>query len=302
MKVATLTAAKDSSVSVVLHKFYLLARKGTNVLFCFYEGKDAPYYNSRAETYYDGSYTHFNCKGKGNVLQARTILKAKPEYANYKLAFFVDQDFDEELVTIPLDLYVTTGYSIENYYCNRNTFRRVLTSEFNVNEADLEYETILTLFDDRLQKFNECVLLINSWYRFLRQEAQDKDVPINFSLDDQLPKGFVRITLDEVECDYDLNTLNIEFKPICNPTKEEINESETYLQKNDLCLVLRGKYQAQFLFTFLNLLLTDANDRNQRRFVKQKVKLTVSRTQIISQLSQYADTPESLKAFIREFN
>jgi len=61
----------------------------------------------------------------------------------------------------------------------------------------------------------------------------------------------------------------------------------------------RGKFEIEFLFAFLQKLMSEANQGNYPYFTRRvKVVLFLTKRTIISDLSQYADTPNCLYNYI----
>ncbi len=63
--------------------------------------------------------------------------KNKKMYEKYKLAFFIDRNFDISYNNVSsLPVYETPCYSIENFYTTKKTLKNILTNEFNLSEID----------------------------------------------------------------------------------------------------------------------------------------------------------------------
>ena len=129
----------ESSISVVYQKFQFHCKEENKTkLFCFFEGKDAPYYSSRIKNYFD-DYINFKCNNKANVI--KLYKKINNKKSDYLLAFFIDRDFDDSLENP--DIYETPTYSIENLYCtilekeiDRRNFRKKMLSFEIIEETD----------------------------------------------------------------------------------------------------------------------------------------------------------------------
>ncbi len=95
MTVEELLRERDESANVAYMAFAMHVRSNKFGLFCFFEGKDSPYYRLRVRDVCKDNYYPISCSGKSKVLKVYELINSHREYDNYKKAFFIDRDFDE---------------------------------------------------------------------------------------------------------------------------------------------------------------------------------------------------------------
>ena len=110
----TLKQSKDKP-QVAFQEFTLSTRKHAEHLFCFFEGKDNPYYVPRIKRFTD-NYFPIKCGGRENVLEVYRLITNRVEYNHYKKAFFIDRDFNPTLPIQNPPIFETPCYAIENLY------------------------------------------------------------------------------------------------------------------------------------------------------------------------------------------
>jgi hypothetical protein len=281
-----------NSSTVALHKFILLHREFGTDLFCFYEGKDTHYYFPKINEYFQEKHHPIICGNKKSVIE--TFEKVIPKYNNLKTAFFVDKDFDENIGNEKL--YCTPCYSIENLYCTENVLSRILKNEFMLLEIDEEYKEIMTLFNQNQEQFHNSIKLFNAWYATAKQKAKQNNTIVNVSLNDKFPKDFVLIKIGNITSNYNLSDILEKFPDSIQITEEELAPKLKYFEENSNTYIFRGKYEIEFFQLFLKYLIEDANKNNT--IIKSKTKFNIDNAQILSQLSQYSETPNCLKDYI----
>lgn len=149
---------------VAFHEFALSTASCPNYLFCFFEGKDNPYYVSRIKRF-TNDYYPINCGGKQAVLDVYSLITNKIEYVKYKVGFFIDRDFDDSVGEKTPPIFETPCYSIENLYVSKQVFKEILTNAFYLYETTNNlHKLILNLYVKRQEEFHKSVLLFNAWY------------------------------------------------------------------------------------------------------------------------------------------
>lgn len=281
-----------NSSAVAFHKFVLLHRKFSTELFCFYEGKDTHYYFPKIQQIYNGNHHPIVCGNKKSVIE--TYQKIIPKYNNLKTAFFIDKDFDEKIEEEKL--YCTPCYSIENLYCSDKVLSRILKNEFMLHEIDTEYGLIMNLFKQNQDEFHKSIKLFNAWYATAKEKAKKNNTIVNVSLNDKFPKDFAVIKIGNITSNYTLNDILKKYPDSIQINEEELNEKLNYFDENCNTCEFRGKYEIEFFYLFLKYLIEDANVKNT--ILKKKVKFSIDGAQILSQLSQYSETPECLIEYL----
>ena len=130
-----LRAARESYV-VKFREFVRLFTKDTTILFCFFEGEDVKYYGHRLEILnHELKWAGINCGGKGVALKLKVLISENRSYFHARTVFFLDPDFDDvELLREEENVYITPCYSVENLYVNEVVFKRIMRSEFALEE------------------------------------------------------------------------------------------------------------------------------------------------------------------------
>lgn len=283
---------KAKSAKVAFHKFVLLHKEHESDLFCFFEGKDSQYYFPRISTVIE-NHQPIICGNKKSVIEAYDFIKQK--YPSYNTKFFIDADFDEN--EQKEDMYITCGYSIENFYCSENVLGRILVHEFFVARTDPEFIKIINIFRKRQKEFHKETSLFNLWYFSAKQKAKSEGRTVNASLNDKLPREFITITFENITSSYNLNDIKTKFPDAIEINESELKANESIFFSKIPQLLFRGKYELDFMIKFINFLILDANEN--KTILKNKTKFRIDPAIALSQISQYADTTDSLKEFIK---
>jgi len=272
------------------YKSRIKKHENDNFIYCFFEGDDDPkYYNSRIESITKKEISYFICNGKIGVINTIKAFELKKE--EHILAFFIDNDFDNLLkIYHKYDkLYVTPCYSIENFYIDVEVFKKILKIEFKINEENKNYEKYIEIYKNRQKEFHEIILEINSLivlYHYLKMNKNYNEniVYQNIKLD-----HIVKISLENIKKkDKKLNLFDDIKSMIKLDTKikEKYEEFKSKLNKNPK-YNFRGKFEIQFLNKMLILLATEI-----------KTSFKTDEKNIVSNLSHYAQTDDSLEIFL----
>ena len=296
-----LRQSKDKA-QVAFQEFALSTMKFSSHLFCFFEGKDNSYYIPRIKRFTE-QYCPIKCGNKDSVLKVHSLISNRPEYKDYRKAFFIDRDFDSPLPPKLPPIFETPCYSVENLYVSIEVFREILINEFHMSEIGDEpyFNVCISLFINRQKEFHASTSLFNAWYACLIEIRNTKGTHTGVNLDDKLPRGFVDISLQSVKNNYDLETIKQTF-PNSTEVNDDILEGKLTTFQNCEChKVFRGKYEMQFLTKFIQLLLQDSN--SSKTFLKRKVNFAfgdnMSNQQAINIFEGYAETPETLIEYLK---
>lgn len=284
--------------SVAYTDFILHTRESKNGLFCFFEGKDNAYYVPRIMQF--TKYYHpIGCGGRSKVLEVYRLIKFHPEYNKYKKAFFIDTDFNPPLPPLSPPVFETQCYSIENFYVSVDVLKEILKNLFHLSEVNKAHQEILQLYSERQKEFHEATVLFNAWYICLMDIKNENKKPTGVNLDESLPKDFVKITLSKVSINYDLNKLKKTFPQALTVEDEKLAEKIKLFSTCNQIKVFRGKYELQFLLTFLKLI----QDKKTASYLfKEKIKSDlgeISSKGILHTCSAFAETPKSLNDYLK---
>ena len=290
---------KKKSESVAYHKFVLISNKyGDSVLYCFFEGKDdSKYYISRIRRHFNESQP-IVCNNKKNVISVFQRIHKDAHYSQYYLAFFIDRDFDEP--NNISEIYETPCYSIENLYCSEEFFSRVLKNELHVGVYDPYYDIAVKFFKDCQREFHDSILLFNAWYYCLRDQCRKNKMNTNVYLNNKMPGDFIEFNFDSgINAKYNICSIKALFPDSLDVSELHIDQVHDKLSSCDLSMVLRGKYELEFIKMLLRFLIEDANDKNKQNIIPHRTSFNFQDDLFISQLAQYADTPECLEEYLR---
>lgn len=297
MSVNNLRASRDKAV-VVFVEFTRLYKKYESALYCFFEGEDSKYYGIRIKNVIRPEKDiYLGCGGKEGVLGIYRMLSSRKHYANVRAAYFIDRDFDQSIHPLKLNLiYETPCYSIENFYTSIQCLSEVLKNEFKLLESDENFERCIVLYRKLQEEFHNAVELLNTWIACQR----DKHSKINIS--NLSISSFVDIQLDKITTMYTVNDLYTIFPTVPAISHEELNTKQSELRAINRQQSFRGKFEIEFVLIFLQKLINEANHGNYPYFTRKiKVNLALSKKTIISDLSQYADTPNCLFRYLESF-
>lgn len=292
-----LLSKSQTTMTVALHKYYLLKVQKEDELFCFVEGIDDSYYYYPRIKNHSNHKAHFiSCGNKRNVININNKL-LNIDFDKNKLAFFIDHDFDKQLNNDTI--FETPCYSIENLYCTEEVFCDILKTEFNLTEIDNQYKKILEKFKKNQRTFHGAILCLNAWYATIKSKTSE----IKFCLGTNIPKELINIKIDNIEKKYDLEMLLATYPTddIIIHKHEILGTSKTLIKMNPT-YSFRGKYEIDYVCTFLQEIIEDANNKSKQTMLKSKTKFRIDKSLVLSHLSQYAETPESLILYINKFN
>lgn len=296
----SLKAAKDIP-SVKFLEFTRIESKKIYDMCVFFEGEDEKYYAARINSNRnDLTWFGITCNGKKNVLEVRSKIRNHPEYKDSFAIFFVDSDFDDNSEIVEFnDIFITPTYSIENNYITDNAFDLIMRAEFNVspfNEHAECYKKAFSYFSKtKLEYFNH-IKNFNKWIYLSRKiKANDSKLNVNNIKFNDLVK------VESTVCNrvYDCDNHKLLF-PLLELTDEEIGIEFNH----DAEKAYRGKQHLEFMREFLLILKSDRCKKNDREIFRERslVKLNLTPGSCISELSQYAETPDSLYIFLGKLN
>lgn len=270
-------------------------------LFCFFEGKDHPYYVPRIKRYTENYYP-IDCKGRENVKKVHALIQRHGEYANYKLAYFIDRDFNSAN-THP-DSYETPCYSIENLYVNRQSFREIVINQFHLAEGSESFHFCMETFEQRLNDFNEAMTLFNAWYACLidHRNATGQKTGVTLA-ENKFPKAFLSFSLDAITQNYTLETLYENYPTATRISIETLNEKLEQFNQCDKSATFRGKFQLYFMLDLITEIIRKSKDKSS--VFKQPIKYlygdgsNVNLAQALNNFTSYAITPNCLEQYLQ---
>ena len=247
--------------AVFLREMLLQIGREEKTIFSLVEGYDAPYYSIRIHEKRPNKLKNYvihfiNCEGKANVIELVDLLSRNDQAKNAFYFSFVDSDFDSNS-NISKKIYVTRGYSVENFYISDECFLKFLASDiFGGTHLYAEnhaiYERCIESFLARKAEFAIQSRLFNAWY-FIQKKKQ------NVSLNKVKKLPLSSVTFDNAVCSYSLSTLNGLIDEISCINEEDLAERLNYFCIQCPTLFGRGKQVAIFLRDYINSLILKAN-------------------------------------------
>lgn len=289
---------KLNDVTVPFHKY--IEKKNNSSLFCFVEGdNDSDYYLGIIRNNYGEDYELIPCGNKKNVLCIYSQIY-DTDNKRYKLAFFIDKDFDEPIQNP--NIYETEGYSIENYYCTEESFIRILKFEFKIKDNEC-IEALLSLFREQFENFHKTVDLFNAFYSLIRKREKELNTNYGIILNCKFPSVFGNIEVGNCNKKYNLQSLFQAYNIQSSIIKEEEVEAERKrLWELNPFMSFRGKYEIEFYQKLLTFIVNDANQKKgENRIIKKRISTNLNGKRFMSVLSQYAYIPERLKEYLSCF-
>lgn len=280
----------ESIASTAFARFnHAISNHGIETLYCFVEGHDLPYYHIRINTISGKTCKLINSKGKKGVLAIYNMLKNKPEYNRYKKLFFVDKDYDDN-DSLEGNIYVTPGYSVENFYGSIDCFKNIIEGTYHIYEDNPKFTLCIELYSRLKDDFINATSCFCAWYRCTKCKVNHK-----VELSESFPDCYATFQSDSiVKSDYDLVSLNRDYPDVDDVTNDEFEESVAYIDNN--IFNIRGKYVMQFIEYIIKLLNKDS--KTCKRYTDSKVEFEPNRKTLIARLSGYADTPNCLRDYI----
>jgi Protein of unknown function (DUF4435) len=297
MNIEDMRRAREESANVAYMTFNKHIREGKLGLFCFFEGKDSPYYISRIRMFYNTNYYPIICSGKSKVLKVNELIQCHREYDDFKTAFFIDKDFDPPVMNPKI--YETPCYAIENFYTNPTVFAEILKSEFGFTEVDDDFKKCVQLYTQLQKEFHEAVTLFNAWYACLIHIRNTSNLLTGVSLGDApIPKEFVTIALTGVSNNYDMNALRAKYPESLHIDNQIVINKIIEFSTQEKGKLFRGKFEIDFMLRVLTALIEDS--KTTKLYISKLIKYNITNTQAISQFSQYAETPACLIRYLQK--
>lgn len=284
----------------VFHKFILEYSNFNNTIFYFVEGDDFCYYNPRVKKIInDKDIRHYKCGGKEQVLGVNRLIKNnKVNLSNdNKILYFVDRDYGINNEEISDDIYITDLYSIENYYLNENTIKKILMDFFEIDINTKNYNLAMHYYEECYKKYSLFAKYLNAFIYSIRIYEKENHLQ-RTRLDTKLSKFLIKEDL-----------INYEYKKIdFNLFKEVFSidfqiEEEHYIENSRFFSIsnhfnFRGKYELEFLKSFLYLIKTNITS-GTNGFEKSNICKTDFKCETMKLFSDYAYTSNSLIDYLK---
>ena len=200
-----LLTQKMERTNIGMHRY--LEKKNNHSLFCFMEGKHDPdYYLGIIRSVCGDDCVIITCGCKNNVVDAYHRVYVK-DHTRYRLAFFVDRDFDDPLNNPAI--YETECYSIENYYCSESAFKRIMKFGLGITEDEPYWSDVMDFRNNQYEQFHKTVELFNAFYSLLHKYEREHTVTFTLNLKDCFPKELAETDILSCNAHYTLADLEV---------------------------------------------------------------------------------------------
>ena len=275
--------------------------KSSQKIFLFFEGiDDFKYYCPRISfVCNDKKYKKYDCNCKKNVLRIHSMITNQTVKDNKSITmFFVDKDYDDNS-NIDNDIYITPTYSIENLYFTDCAIENMIRAEMGLsehskddeNDFNVAYNYVINVRD----KIIKDILYGNACYSLQIKKSHEIDG--------------VKPNLSAIKRYDDIANIS-EFKDIKGKIKNYIEVSDDEIEeeyerlKSDAIRYIRGKYMLEKMSKCIQKIEEESNKgaNHERHWFskKRRMRLNTSESTLISDLSNYAETPRCLINYIQE--
>lgn len=303
MDIQKVKDARNKGV-VAFSRYCQEKKKYQDYLFCFFEGEDVKYYSPRIEKYSGYEYNkiiHYNCGGKKGVLKALNLVEKNGDESFVAKAFFIDSDYDQTKYNNDL-LYQTPCYSIENFYTSKKAFSRMLNREFGINTTEKDFLKCCSDYSKRQQEFHDKTIYINSWLACQRLQEETAESPKIVLSDFKISKFFLELSIDSIVCKEEINREKLKelFPDSINIKESDIEEKMNYFKNGNMGRWFRGKFEVEFLKKIIDSL--KMKNKTGGYFSQKYTSVHIDpNVNILSTLQDYADTPQSLIDFLKQY-
>lgn len=300
------SAALDSRVASY-HEFLARYSKSAKVVYGFVEGKDDPaFYRGFIDSMLpeDWQVELWGAGNKKRVYEIHTLLNWR-RFSKKRVCFFVDRDLSEilpEKLPKESNIYVTSGYSIENDVVKKDVCKRMLVELFGLSAVDhAELERVEALFDSELDKFCKFLIPVMAWIVAWKRNGKRP------SLNDILMRDLFSFSTTSIQqvakpkghpdwAAYIHSQCNIAF----DATVDLAPIAMLLTSKSNYRLFARGKYVFWFLIEFCHAVHKNAPTLFLSVQKIPKLNLTISHTNAMAVIGPRARLPGSLKKFLNE--
>lgn len=303
MNIVEIRQARNRGV-VAYTKFCLDKKHNENCLFCFFEGEDNKYYDERILKYTNFKYSNivnYNCGGKKQVIKVYHLIKNNGLNKDIQMAFFIDRDFEPYGIEDKKDIYQTPCYSIENFYCSVEAFKKIIHREFSLNFFEEDFQKCVNDYIKAQNLFHQATCLLNAWIFYQRQKENEEQRELVKLNDFKISKLFSKLCINEIEgVEIDLNLINEKFPNSYKLDMDRFNEIYKNFQNINQQQAFRGKFELEFLRNIIEDLRKKNKDKTYFSLYRDCVRIDVN-VNPLSSLCQYADTPDCLISFLSQY-
>lgn len=279
-----------------------IQQKSSQKMILFFEGKDDfKYYCPRIHSIYNEKHINYICNGKENVLKIyKMIIEKTAEDRKVIKMFFVDKDYDDNSNIDNNYIYITPTYSIENLYFTDIAIESMIRGEMGLSaeakddtqDFKIAYDYIRECRDNIIEE----ILYGNACYSLQIKKSHKKNC--------KKPSLTAIKKYNDIVSISKLKDIEVKLKETyIKMTEEEIKEEYERL-KSDPIKFIRGKYLFEKMPKYINKIVEESNKGTKHvgHFFSKKrnMRLNTSELTLISDLSNYAETPKCLQEYIKK--
>jgi hypothetical protein len=283
------------TAEAIFVKFTQCRERLSKYTFCFYEGEDGKYYDTRIRNVFGSTIVQFAVGNRDEVIKLLKKINYEQIYNNESMMFFIDRDMNESLWGTDDKLYETPCYSIENLYCDSSCFEQIIQTEFGVGKDHTDFSHCMedyirssTEFTTNMIDFNAIVLCRckkKVGHNVLRVGAVKTSKLIDINVGNVTRKEYY----------FEFITQAMKILRITSGDFESAKQE--LIAANDFQNCFRGKNQLDFLQKYIDCLKKKCINGGYFSQPLDGVKITITNNRL-SELNQYALTPRRLFEFL----
>ncbi len=306
MEMLAVHSAAIESKASAYHEFLLRYSRRSKVVYGFVEGRDDPtFYRGFIDLLLPEDWTVelWPAGGKDQVYRIHRDVDWR-RFPKMRVGFFVDRDLSRiisEKLPADSNIYVTTGYSIENDMVNKAMCQRVLSELCGFGKVGhAELERICVMFEQARETFLESMIPVMAWILSWKNSGARPNLN-DIQMDDLFffKNGciYARPTLESAESisRYVHTQCAVKFDPGVDIQHfiGKFKSSGGYRKYT------RGKFLFWFLIEFCNAIHRDAGALFAGMSKSPKKNVTMSCSNGVAVIGPRARIPSSLREFIR---
>lgn len=267
-----------------------------NRVYIFVEGHEDREYFGLVSTILGVDAEFIVCWGKHNLDE---ILESYQDsnLSDRIVQFVRDRDFDEVLGVLPNapELFITCGYSVENYVFSEGSVRAFLLNKVGVDAGEIDVDLAVKEFTEAVAKLFDWLKPIHE--RVLAAKRRGDAVDLGVIKIETYSKLIVQgKDLPEATLIGELATLGLNTEP----EDSDVQLAGAY-HHQDPVMGLRGKFLATLFFCWITKRVEDLLARHKAKEIShlnRKVASELSRDHIFSVVCPFAAPNDRLRAFL----
>lgn len=178
----------------------------------------------------------------------------------------------------------------------------MLNREFGINTTEKDFLKCCSDYSKRQQEFHDKTIYLNSWLACQRLQEETVGSPKIVLSDFKISKLFLELSIDSIVCKEEINREKLKelFPDSINIEESDIEEKMNYFKNSNMGQWFRGKFEVEFLKKIIDSLKT--KNKTGGYFSQKYTSVHIDpNVNILSTLQDYADTPQSLIDFLKQY-